>query len=208
MMKKPFLRRYTNLPALIGILKNREITFLPPSSWDDRNDRYLMDAYKRAKKLKTLLALCFSQVSETYHHWRVFAPGSSGVSIEFDRDALLKLLPKKSIMHSPVDYKTIKQLKPSEIDENDLPFIKRAAYRDEKEFRILYSSTKEDCLTKSIPIELSTINRIAINPWLHDSLYGSIREIILSIDGCDRLDVYHSRLIESPKWMRFAATYK
>jgi hypothetical protein len=40
--------------------------------------------------LKTVLALCFTQATEHYHHWHVFAGGSSGVCIGFDRDALLK----------------------------------------------------------------------------------------------------------------------
>ncbi|MFZ0927493.1 MAG: DUF2971 domain-containing protein [Syntrophobacteraceae bacterium] len=144
-MKKkslPTFRRYTDLLALIDILKNKKITFLPPSSWDDRNDRYLMDVYKQVKGLKTLLALCFSQQrSEKSHHWRVFAPGNAGVSIEFNRDVLLNPLKEEDgFRYSCVHYKRKEDLDRSKIPDDDLPFIKRCAYQDEKEFRILFSS--------------------------------------------------------------------
>ena len=194
---KPVLRRYSDLPALLGILINREITLLPPSSWDDRNDRYLMETYKNAKNLKTLLALCFSLVSETYHHWRVFAPGNSGVIIEFDRAALLKSLPEAEITHSAVEYKAIENLKSPELDIDRLPFMKMPAFSDEKEYRIVFSSTREDVPTKGIPIDLSTIINIGINPWLTPSLFKSIHGAILSIDGCDGIHIYRSTLLES-----------
>lgn len=205
--KKPILRRYTDLPALISILRRREITLLSPSSWDDRNDRHLMDAYKRARKLNTLLAVCFSEVTETYHHWRVFTPGNSGVCIEFDREALLKELPKSGITHSSVDYMTIARRENSTIEVDDLPFTKRAAFSDEKEFRIVFSSRREKLATKNLPITLSTIDRIAINPWLSPALFESIQDTILSIDGCEEFDVYQSTLIESPSWKSFAGNY-
>ena len=203
--KKTILRRYTDLPALLGILRNREITLLPPSSWDDRNDRNIMEAYKRVKKLKTLLALCFSLGSETYHHWRIFAPGNSGVCIEFDSNALLESLPEDEITFSAMDYKTIaKLMKLPEQCEEELPFMKRMAFIDEKEFRIVFSSTSEDVPTKGIPIDLSMIECITINPWLPTTLFESIRGTLLSIDGCDDLNIFQSKLIESPVWKRFA----
>ena len=84
-----YLRRYTDLPALLNMLSMRQITLLDPKTWDDRNDSFFMSLYKERKKLKTLLALCFAQTPETYHHWRVFSNGSAGVCVVFDRAALL-----------------------------------------------------------------------------------------------------------------------
>src|ERR1700754_2480162 len=94
-MKKPkpeILRRYTNLEATIHLLRSRTITLLNPGSWDDRNDAYFMAEYNRRKNLKTLLALCFANCDETYHHWRVFSHGTDGVCLEFDRGKLLAAL--------------------------------------------------------------------------------------------------------------------
>lgn len=206
-IKKRVLRRYTDLPALLTILKNCEITLLPPSSWDDRNDRHMMEAYIRAKKLKTLLALCFSEARETYHHWKVFAPGNSGVSIEFGSDMLLASLPPFGFTHSEINYKTISELKSSKLEVTDLPFTKRAAFSDEKEYRIIFSSRKESLEFKSIPIGIDVIDRITINPWLPPPLFTAIKQVILSIPGCSNLNVNHSKLIESPSWKRFAGKF-
>jgi hypothetical protein len=67
------LHRFTNLAAAIHMLRARKITLLDPNTWDDKNDAYFMAEYKRQKGLATLLALCFADCDETYHHWRVFA---------------------------------------------------------------------------------------------------------------------------------------
>lgn len=61
-------KRYTDLPSLIQILMNRELTLLDPSSWDDKNDSYFISTYKEKKQLQSVLALCFTKKSETYHH--------------------------------------------------------------------------------------------------------------------------------------------
>ena len=166
-----------------------------------------MDMYKQAKKLRTLLALCFSQVSETYHHWRIFAPGNSGVSIEFDRAALLAELTTSGVTCSSVHYKTMNDLAISKIKLEDLPFIKRAAFGDEKEFRMVFSSKRLALATKDFPISLSSINRVAINPWLPAPLFTSIRETLLALDDCKDLTIYQSQLIESPLWKKFAGRY-
>jgi hypothetical protein len=102
------LRRYTNLAATIHMLRSREITLLSPGTWDDRNDAYYMAEYKRRKNLKTLLALCFANCEETYHHWRVFSHGADGVRIEFDKNLLLRALSgDERIIARDVTYKKI-----------------------------------------------------------------------------------------------------
>ena len=109
---KKFLRRYTDLPALIHLLRTESITFLDPSSWDDKNDAYFMKLYKDKKRLTTLLAICCSQGSETYHHWRVFSHGPSGVCISFKRQPLIDALKRvdKSIRCGQVQCLKIRDL--------------------------------------------------------------------------------------------------
>ena len=46
------LRRYTDLPALLYLLKHRKITLLDPATWDDTNDSYYLLKYKEKKNLK------------------------------------------------------------------------------------------------------------------------------------------------------------
>lgn len=90
-----YLRRYTDLPTLLHLLIERELTFLDPSRWDDKNDAFYMEKYREFNALRTLLALCFTQAPETYHHWRVFCSGPSGVCLYFDHNRLVGLLRKR-----------------------------------------------------------------------------------------------------------------
>jgi len=85
-----YLRRYTDIPALVYLLTERKITLVDPQSWDDANDSYYLSLYREKKKLGSVLALCFTQTSERYHHWRVFAHGSGGVCVSFKRPELVK----------------------------------------------------------------------------------------------------------------------
>ena len=204
--KNSVLRRYTDLPSAINILRRRVITLLPPSLWDDRNDRHMMAAYKRVGKFKTVLALCFAECPETYHHWRLFTIGSSGVCIEFHQRKLIDSLPN-SLFYSSVDYKKIKQLDPEKINADDLPFTKRSGFSSEFEFRIVYASRVNKLDKKDIPISLSTIKRVVLNPWLHEDLSDSVIEMLNRIAEMDKIKIIQSKLIDSPSWRRFAYEY-
>lgn len=70
-MSGDYLRRYTDLTALIYLLRKRKLTLLDPGSWDDSNDSHYLTLYKEKRKLKSVLALCFMQTDERYHHWSV-----------------------------------------------------------------------------------------------------------------------------------------
>jgi hypothetical protein len=93
-MRGPSFYRYTNLAATLHMLRTRNITLLNPATWDDTNDSYFMSEYKRLKNAKSVLALCFAESEESYHHWRIFSAGGDGVRIEFDKTALLAALTK------------------------------------------------------------------------------------------------------------------
>ena len=83
------LRRYTNLPALLHLLRTRKLTLLSPEKWEDRNDAYYMSQYRERSDATTVLALCFSEAAEKYHLWRAFTHGTDGVCVEFERNSLL-----------------------------------------------------------------------------------------------------------------------
>jgi len=137
-----FLWRYTNIPALIYLLREKKITLLDPETWDDKNDSHFLSLYRDKKSLKSVLALCFTQVSETYHHSRVFADGSSGICIRFKRAELMKAITKlPGVKVKAVDYLTLEDIKKKKLKTNDLPFLKRFPYMDEVEFRVIYESS-------------------------------------------------------------------
>ena len=196
-----YLRRYTDLPALLHILATKQITLLDPKTWDDRNDSYFMALYKERKNLKTVLALCFSQTAETYHHWRVFSNGPAGVCIEFDRAALLKAMRRVAgVKTQGIDYLTLKQAKAKGLTVAKLPFVKRVGFKPEKEFRVMYESSVQEQLSLDIPIEVACIRKVSLSPWMHSSLAASTISAIHSIDECSELNVSRSTLISNEQW--------
>lgn len=127
------LRRYMSLPAVLHLLHKQRITLVSPASWDDRNDRFFMSHYKKYQRAKSVLALCFSEANETYHHWRVFTHGSDGVCIAFNRDELLAAFGEIGNMRKrAVKYKRITELKNFHPSVAQLPFLKRRPYQGRK----------------------------------------------------------------------------
>ena len=204
-MKKNRLLRYTNLPVLLDILYNKKLTLLNPTSWDDRNDSYYIELYKKKKKLKTVLALCFTTKSETYHHWKVFSDGSSGVCIQFKKDELLDYLERiRGIESDYVFYRLIRQLQSDPPDLDKLPFLKRQPYKDEGEFRVIYKNKNREMETKSIGFGLECIEKINLSPWLPDTVADTVKRVIKDIPYCSKIRVSKTTLVESKIWKQIA----
>ena len=196
-----YLRRYTDLPSLVYLLTERKLTLLDPQSWDDRNDSYYLGLYRDKKKLKTVLALCFSQADETYHHWRVFASGSSGVCIRFRRQELLRKLRRKpGIKTRTVRYLTLEEIRNTTVALNELPFLKRYAFQHENEFRVIFESSTQDLPKLDIAISLAAIHRITLSPWIHPELSPHIKKMLRAIRGCGGIDIVRSTLIGNTEW--------
>lgn len=198
-----FLRRYTDLPAVIYLLRNRRLTLLDPETWDDKNDSHFLELYRQAKQLGSVLALCFSQNAETYHHWRVFAPGSSGVCISFRREPLLAQIRKiRGTRVGEVKYIKMNQTRDAKSSVDSLPFLKRFPYEPEKEFRAIFES-RNRLASFDIPISLSCIDKLTLSPWLHNTLTVDVRQMLQSIRGCSELRVSRSTLISNEDWKTF-----
>jgi len=199
------LRRYTSLAALLALLQDKKLTLLSPSLWEDRNDAFYMGEYKTKKDLQTLLALCFTESDETYHHWRVFTHGSDGVCIHFKREALLAALPiGHQLVAGPVTYRKINDLPRLKPRLEQLPFLKRQPYSDECEFRLVYEDKKLEMETKAFPLSVRTIARVTLNPWLSAPLAAAVKRAIKSTPGCAPLKVYQTTLLENERWKRAA----
>jgi len=199
------LRRYTSLAALLALLQDKKLTLLSPSLWEDRNDAFYMGEYKTKKDLQTLLALCFTESDETYHHWRVFTHGSDGVCIHFKREALLAALPiGHQLVAGPVTYRKINDLPRLKPRLEQLPFLKRQPYSDECEFRLVYEDKREEMETKGFAISVRTIGRVTLNPWLSPPLAAAVKRAIKAVPGCAALKVYQTTLLENETWKKAA----
>jgi hypothetical protein len=202
-MAEEVLRRYTDLPALIYLLSERKLTLLDPRSWDDSNDSHYLELYREKKQLATVLALCFTRAGETYHHWRVFAGGSSGICIQFRKAALLEAVNQQAGVRSgPVSYMTLPSIRNSRIAVHDLPFRKRFAFQHEKEFRLIYESAGEKLPKLDIDIPLASIRRITLSPWMHPALAERVKRLLRRIEGGGRLGIARSTLISNAEWKK------
>ncbi len=200
-MSTKYLRRYTDLTALIYLLSEQRITLLDPESWDDSNDSHYLALYKEKRNLKTVLALCFTETDETYHHWRVFGGGSSGVCIKFRRPRLLKAVEKEpGLKKRAVKYLKLAEISNMTLNIEDLPFLKRYAFEHECEFRMIYESRATKVRKLDIAIPMSCIDKITLSPWIHPALFPHVKKLLRSIDGCSGLDIVRSTLIGNEQW--------
>jgi len=203
-MSESIFGRYTDVTSLLHILTKKEITLLDPNTWDDQNDSKYLNIYKEKRKLSSVLALCFTEAPETYHHWKVFAPGNAGICIRFERDRLIECIKKTvGIKHRKVDYLEVNKLQKNRPETNDLPFIKRYPFRDEKEYRFLYATKKSVVAFKNVKIELDSISRIIMSPWLNETLAKTLKQVLKSIDGCEDIKIYSTTLKENKNWISY-----
>ena len=203
-MTEQTYRRYTNLASALHILRNRCLTLLSPETWDDRNDAFFMAEYKRLKGAKTLLAICLAEREETYHHWRLFSHGADGVCLEFDREKLLSAFAAApGVRHQRVQYELVANVtRMEDVDLERLPFIKRWPYGDEGEYRAVYVDTDRELASYAISIDLTSITRITLSPWLAPGLVPVVKEALRSLPGCARKKVYRSTLINNDEWKK------
>ncbi|KXU91077.1 hypothetical protein CI15_00315 [Paraburkholderia monticola] len=186
---------------MIYLLQNKAITLLNPATWDDTNDSYSLSVYKEKRKLKSLLALCFTETAETYHHWHVFAGGNGGACIEFNRERLLAAFDEYiGVRHQKVEYRTLVKIGGGSVTVNELPFVKRAGFVDEKEFRVIWEDSVDELNAVDISIPLNAIDAIYLNPWLAPALVDATKATLKSIPGCNSLRIFRSTLVGNKRW--------
>jgi hypothetical protein len=151
-----------------------------------------------------VLALCFTYSPETYHHWRVFAHGSGGVCITFDKNGLLTALTKQEgISYGDVQYSQIASLREKPPFVEHLPFLKRKPYEPELEFRVVYECTNEEKKFLDVPIPLSCVERITLSPWLKKNIADSVRGLLRTVPGCSSKSITRTTLINNEQFQKY-----
>ena len=202
--KSSILRRYTDLPSAIQMLRSKRLTLLDPATWEDKADARFMSRYKEQRNLRCLVALCFSMASETFHHWRIFSHGAGGICITFRAASLLDSFDGiAGLAHREVSYRKLAELGRSPATITELPFVKRHAYRDEKEYRIIYESHKRLQQPMPFNFSLASVERITVSPWLDQTRFAALRTTLRQLPGCSRLKVARSTLMDNERWNKF-----
>lgn len=204
-MSKITLRRYTQLAPLMHLLHRKCLTLLSPRTWDDKNDAYYLEVYRRRQNLGSVLALCFAESAETYHHWRVFAADSSGVCLEFSKDVLVGSVSEtRGIKCGSVKYPQIKDLRRLHPTTSELPFVKRYPFRDEREFRIICEDVTPMLEARDLPFDPLALLKVTINPWMPRPVFESVCAQLSAIDGWPHLSIGRTTLVDNDEWKGFA----
>jgi hypothetical protein len=197
-----YVRRYTTLANALDTLQNHRLVLLSPSHWDDTNDAHTIELYRTQLNLGAVVTLCCTMSTETYHHWRVFTQGIDGICLEFDRVALERAMHRlDAVRAGKVDYMTIQALSGlSKKDAKRFPFIKRDAYSDKREWRIISEHVHSDVTSCEVPIQLSVLKKIIINPWMPDELIDNTKQLMRQILGEQKISIVRSTLTRSKAW--------
>lgn len=203
------LRRYADILSIADMLQNKRLTLLSPAKWADQNDSHSLEVYRRRVGVDHVVALCLTEAAETYHHWQVFSGHGHGACVVFDKQALLARLAKSSeLITGKVRYETlayVEKHKPLPTDE--LPFVKRYAFRDEKEFRVI--ALLDDLLgssTLNVSIDLSVVTQIIFSPLAPRPLLETMKGILSGLEGCGHIKFSHSRLTNNLAWRKAVAS--
>lgn len=204
---KPLLRRFTSLSVAIDMLYKQRLTLLSPSTWQDQNDVAFIEAFRQKRGVHNVFAVCFTQSRETFHHWSVFAKGVEGVKINIDKRAMLQSLQgDERFSWNDVDYKTLEEIKAlKQIGLYDLPFLKRAPFGDEGEFRLIFECNDPKEKVKHMPFKPEWVTSITLSPWMHDNLVETLKEAIPKIPGCENVKLLRTSIRNNKNWKSAAS---
>lgn len=200
------IRRYTNVLALLDLVKNERLTLLNPNHWFDRNDALGLQEYNRLRGDGSVYAMCFAIGKEQAHHWQLFSGSDHGVCIRFDKDELVDHLDElnEPVLHGPVQYRNLKEIEGSSpITIDLLPFLKRDTFEAECEYRIV---AWEDELfagpTYSIPLPPRLVKQVIMGPTMPRAFGELLRDIARENPAWSDVQFSLSRLVNNASWSK------
>src|SRR5208282_3465486 len=102
-----------------------------------------------------------------------------------------------------VSYLLLKDLKNEPREVSDLPFLKRAPYRPECEFRFIYESKRQERDFLDVSIPSSCIDRIYLSPWMPEAVADSVKEMLSQISAFEQSQITRSTLIQNDTWAKY-----
>jgi len=218
-IKKGLLSRYTTWSTFRYWLENNKFVFGCYAHWEDRSDVAILDAYAKRIK-KPIRILCLMDRSGSYqdciYHWSIYTKSKSkdGVRVDFDGDKLLErlnsIISGKHIRYAKIKYpENPQKLREQAKDCENWPFIKRASYEADKEFRILCVGNpklgKKNPLPEGSPLEIDfkkdwfkdCIKRITLGPSFSEKEFLKTKSFLTEY-GIK--EVYSSKILRYERW--------
>jgi len=144
-IKNGILSHYIKWSYFLNWLEKSAILLGDYAEWEDKSDVAILNAYVERNKNIPIRILCLlnraGDFRDSYYHWKVYTNKKDGIRIDFNKEKLLEALGDK-ITYGDVKYPSTKTLKEVYKSIDDLPFIKRASYDSDKEFRLIFSGDK------------------------------------------------------------------
>lgn len=201
MIPKDTLYRYTTDTAVVELLEKRKLSFRDPENWDDKNDSRLFKKYEEKNNEKAF-AICMTRSSETFHHWSVFSKKNIGMRISFNEREIIQISNKNKFQHGNVKYIQLTDLyKYQNISDLRKLFLKRYAYRDEREFRIISISKNQSAPELSVDPS-SIIQKITFSPWMEIERKKYYKDKFSEISP--NITISETSLIDNKTWRDFA----
>ena len=111
---------------------------------------------------------------------------------------------KPGVSMGYVQYLTTKDLEQARPSLNELPFLKRRQFADEQEFRFIYEDASKTLELKDYLLDLNSIYRVILSPWLPHTAFESLRDVVHGLPGCSSVRVRRSNVVDDPKWKDLA----
>ncbi len=135
------------------------------------------------------------------HPWKAFADSSSGCYLKIDSDNInRKISNNDGFRQGEVKYIKMWDLKKETISINDIPFLKRWPYRDEKEYRYIFESDEEKGKV-AIPIGLDDIISITFSEKMPEHTFSAIKDMIKFRYKISR--IYRTTIYKNEIWIEF-----
>ena len=67
---------------------------------------------------------------------------------------------------------------------------------------VIYEDRTAHDFIKHVDIELDTIRKVTLSPWLPDKVAKSFKALINTIKGCESIPVNRSSLVNNSRWKK------
>jgi len=186
------LAHYTQIPVLLDVLKRKKLVLSNPENWEDKSDVALLKHYAHKDNIRVL---CFKELKghqDSILHWKAYADGMSGCRIDFDFEKLSQAAKAIKAKLGKVEY-----FGPSIQNAIELPFVKRASYAGEQEWRIVWKGKLKT--EQELSIKKGAIDRITFSAKMPRSLFDRIK-VFLKDELKVNFNISQSQIFENERW--------